>query len=102
MKHHDQRQLGEERAYLTYASTSQSIINEMRIGTQAGQEPRGRSRCTGRGRLHTGLPTASSYGRIFSVEASSSPVCHADIQLASKHTVAFLYPSIIERALLEE
>jgi hypothetical protein len=38
---------------------------------------------------------------IFSIEVKSS-ICHVDTKLASKRTVAFLYPFLHERALLEE
>ena len=34
MKHHNQKQVGEERAYLAYTSTSQFITKEVRKGTQ--------------------------------------------------------------------
>ena len=38
MKHHDQKQLGEERMYLALTSISKKV----RTGTQTGQEPGGR------------------------------------------------------------
>jgi hypothetical protein len=43
VKHHDQKQAGEERVYLAYAFTALFIIKEVRTVTQAGQEPGGRS-----------------------------------------------------------
>lgn len=39
MKHHDQKQLGEERAYFTYSSLAKAV----RTGTQEEQEPGSRS-----------------------------------------------------------
>lgn len=38
MKHHDQKQIKEERVYLTYNLS----VEEIKTGTQGGQEPRGR------------------------------------------------------------
>jgi hypothetical protein len=38
MKHHDQKQIGEERVYLALISISKKV----RTGTQTGQEPGGR------------------------------------------------------------
>jgi hypothetical protein len=46
MKHHDQKQLGEERVYMAYQCSS---LKEVRTGTQARQEPGGRSWCRGHG-----------------------------------------------------
>jgi hypothetical protein len=43
MKHHDQKQVGEQRVYSVYTSTSLLIVEEVRTGAQAGQEPGGRS-----------------------------------------------------------
>jgi hypothetical protein len=42
-KHHDQEQLGEQRVYLAYTSTSLSSLKEARTGTQTGKGPGSRS-----------------------------------------------------------
>ena len=49
MSHHDQKQCGEERVYFAHTSIEQFIIKTLRTGTQAGQEPGGRSWCRGQG-----------------------------------------------------
>ncbi|EGV95223.1 hypothetical protein I79_009681 [Cricetulus griseus] len=51
MKHHDQKQHGEERIYLTYVSTPQFIIkgnqcrNSSREGTEAGADGEAKEEC---------------------------------------------------------
>ena len=43
IKHHDQKQVVEERIYSAYTCTFLLITKGLRIGSQARQEPRGRS-----------------------------------------------------------
>lgn len=43
MEPQDQYQFVEERVYLVYISTLQSTFEEVRTGTQSGQEPGGRN-----------------------------------------------------------
>ena len=51
MKHHNQRQLGEERVYLAYTSISLFILKEVRTGTHTGQEPGDRNQCRNHGQV---------------------------------------------------
>jgi hypothetical protein len=43
LKCQDQKQLGEERVYLAHTSTSLIMLKEIKTGTQARQEPGGKS-----------------------------------------------------------
>ena len=88
MKHHHQKQLGEERAYLVYNSTVMFIIKEVKTGTQTGREPVGRSRCRGHGVLHTGLPDLR--GEFSQLRLLPLQCVKVNIKLANKHTEAFL------------
>lgn len=42
-KHHDQQQVGQEKVYSVYASTSQFIVRGSQAGTQVGQGSGGRN-----------------------------------------------------------
>jgi hypothetical protein len=43
IKHHHQKQVGEERVYLASTATFGSSLKEVRTGTQTEKEPRGRN-----------------------------------------------------------
>ena len=49
MKHHDQKQVGEERVYSVYTSTAQFIIEGSQGRNPKGQEPGSKSWCRGLG-----------------------------------------------------
>jgi hypothetical protein len=60
IKHHGQKKFGEEKVY--FDLQLETIIKEVRAGTQTGQEPRCTSGCRGHGGVFlTGLLNLHSY-----------------------------------------